>query len=566
MLELRPYQAASIDALFDYWSEKPGSPLIVLPTGAGKSLVIGTLIKRLVTEYPDMRILNVTHVKELIAGNFMELMGIWPFAPAGIFSAGLGRRDANAQIIFGGVQTIASKTQAIGHIDVVFVDEAHLMPRKSETQYGKLIAGLKAINPDLKLVGLTATPFRLGEGLLTEGEDALFDDVCYEKPVAEMIDEGYLCRPISKGMSTGYDLSGVGKSGGDYKQGALQKAVDQMDVNRAVVDEIMGYGENRRAWLLFCSGVEHAYHMRDEIRSRGISCETVCGDTPPAERDRILADFKAGNIRAVTNNSVMTTGTNIPRIDLLAMCRPTLSASLYLQMIGRGLRLFPGKENCLVLDFAGNVSKHGPIDAVDPGEARTGTGDAPVKCCPQEEGGCGSLVHASAKVCPDCGHEFPVNEDPKIAANAQDTPILSKDAATPRTVTSRTFRFHEPKDPNKPPSVKVTYIAGVTAINEWLCPQHQGFAKSKADRFWTKHGGQRPFPSDVMEWLKRQSELRDTAEISVRPKGRYWDVVGHSPGERVVAPANDNAPEAANDNAAAPPGVSEEDIDAFVPF
>jgi len=344
MLELRPYQRAAVDALYAFWQSQEGSPLIVLPTGGGKSLVIATIIQELLTDYPDMRILNATHQKELIESNYMELIKLWPFAPAGIFSASVGRREARAQVIFGGVQTIANKMDMIGHIDLVMVDEAHLMPRSSETQYGQLMAGARAINPDLHLVGLTATPFRLGEGLLTDGDDALFDAICYEKPVGEMIEEGYLSRPISKGMTTGYDLSGVGKLGGDYKQNSLAAAVDKSDVNAAVVDEIMAYGKDRQAWLLFCSGVEHAEHMRDEIQSRGVSCETITGSTPKSERARILEDFKTGRLRAVTNNSVMTTGVNVPRIDLIAFCRPTLSESLYLQMAGRGLRLHPGKR------------------------------------------------------------------------------------------------------------------------------------------------------------------------------------------------------------------------------
>ena len=535
MLKLRDYQQAAVDSLYEYWSKEAGSPLIVIPTGGGKSLILATVVKDLVENYPDMRILIVTHVKELIAQNAQELFGLWPQAPAGIFSAGLGRRDARAQIIFGGVQTIASKTALIGHIDLVLDDEAHLMPRKSETQYGKLIAGLRKTNPDLKLVGLTATPFRMGEGLLHEGEGALFDAIAYEKPIGEMIEDGYLCKPISKGMHTGFDLTGVGKVGGDYNQGKLQAAVDKADVTRAVVSEVVGYGDGRKSWLLFCSGVEHAFHVRDEIRDRGYSCETVCGDTPADERARILADFKAGKIRAVTNNAVMTTGTNIPSIDLVAFLRPTLSASLYIQMAGRGLRIAPGKDNCLFLDFAGVVRKHGPIDCVTPPNARSGEGEAPVKICPQEPDdfgriGCGSLVHASARVCPDCGFEFPIDDAPKIKDSAEDAPIYGQGDATWRTVTSRRFDYHEGKA-DKPPSVKVTYMCGMTAIREWLCPQHQGFAKSKADRYWVKHGGERPFPATVMEWLERQRELTGTAEISVKPDGKYWSVQSQKPGD-----------------------------------
>ena len=535
MLQLRDYQRACLDSLYSYWGKDGGSPLLVLPTGAGKSLVIATLMQELLSNYPDMRILNVTHVRELLTQNYKELIGIWPFAPAGLFSAGLGQRDAHAQIIFGGVQTIASKTRQIGHIDLVLVDEAHLVPRKSETQYGKLFAGLRAINPDMRIAGLTATPFRLGEGMLTDGDGAMFDDIAFEKPVGELIDEGYLCRPVSKGMDTGYDLDVVGRVGGDYNQGKLQAAVDKESVTRAAVDEVMKYGANRKAWLFFCAGVEHAYHVRDEVRSRGISCETVSGETPGPERDRILADFKAGSVRAVTNNSVLTTGFNHPGVDLLALMRPTLSTSLYVQMIGRGLRNAPGKENCLILDFAGCVRKHGPIDAVRVKEPGKGEGEAPVKQCPE----CESLVHASAKVCQDCGYEFPPNEEAKHAASADITPVLSTAPPVWHAVTGRHFREHPPK-PGKPPSVRVDYRMGLNVQKEWICCQHEGYAKAKADRYWRAHGGKLPFPKTVAEWLDRAGELRVTAEIQLRPNGRYQDVIGWRAGESHAEPVADN--------------------------
>lgn len=552
MLKLRDYQRQAVDSIYAYWREKAGSPLLVLPTGAGKSLVLAYICKELVEAYPDMRIMIVTHVRELILSNFRELLNIWPFAPAGIFSAGVGRRDAHAQIIFGGVQTIASKTAQIGHVDLVMVDEAHLMPRNSETQYGKLLDGLRAINPDLKLVGLTATPYRLGEGSLHEGEGALFDDIAYDLPISDLIDGGYLVRPISKGMATTYDVSGVGKLGGDYKQNALQAAVDQTDLTRAVVDEIVAYGQDRRAWLCFCSGVEHAYHMRDEIRSRGYSCEAIDGTTPAGERDKILEDFKAGRIRAVTNNSVMTTGTNVPIIDLVAFCRPTQSAGLYVQMAGRGLRLYPGKKDCLFLDFAGVVRKHGPIDAVTPPNARKGEGEAPIKQCPQEQfdvnghPGCGSLIHASARECPDCGYKFPIDDSPKISRQAEDVPMLSKGEMTWRKVTSRKFSYHTGRE-GKTDCVLVSYMCGITRIREWLGPQHIGGFKSMTDRYWRAHGGQMPAPKTVMEWLERQAELIPTEEVGVVPDPKFrtnpWKVKQHR-----VAAANDNAPTAANDN------------------
>lgn len=564
-MQLRHYQEDAVSALFDYWREEAGNPLIDLSTGTGKSMVMATVIKDLVEGWPDMRIMVVTHVAELIEQNFLELLGIWPFAPAGIYSAGLNRRDSHSQIIFAGIQTVWNKVAQIGAVDVILVDECHLIPKNSNTMYGKFLAAMREVNPDLKLVGLTATPFRLDSGRLDEGEDRMFDRVVYTYGIGDGVRDGYLAPLSSKHTAMSLDVKGVGRLGGDFKQGALQAAVDKMDVTRAAVDEIVAKGQDRRSWLCFCSGVEHAEHVAAEIRSRGITCEAISGETPKEERRRIIEDFKAYRIRALTNNSVLTTGFNHKGVDLIAALRPTLSASLYLQMMGRGTRVLyaPGmpldtpdqrraaiaagpKPSCLVLDFAGLVDKHGPVDMVEPKTPGSGDGDAPIKICPQESEdkngrvGCGEKVHASARQCPCCQFEFDIDDSPKITSYAADTPIMSIAEPESRIVRKRTFWFHEGKG-DKPPSVKVVYTVGMSQISEWLCPQHTGFAKSKADRWWIQHGGLRPMPKTVMEFLERQSELRETAEIMVKPRDKYWDVVSH-----VVA--NDNAPPEANDN------------------
>lgn len=529
----------------------------------GKSYVMANLIKRLAVNWPDMRIMVATHVAELIEQNYLELLGVWPFAPAGIYSAGLGRRDAHSQIIFAGIQTVHNKVKQIGHIDVLMVDECHLIPINSNTMYRKFIEALKEVNPDLKVLGLTATPYRLDSGRIDEGDDRLFDRVVYTYGVGDGIRDGFLAPLTSKPTATEYDVKGVGKLGGDYKQNALEAAINRPDLNEEVVREIVAKGADRRSWLCFCAGVKSALDVRDEFRRQGISCETVTGDTPKEERRRILEDFKSYKLRCVTNNSVLTTGFNHKGVDLLAFMRPTLSLSLYIQMAGRGTRpLYAAnmpldtpeeriaaikaspKPNCLVLDFAKLVNKHGPVDMVEPKTPSKGDGEAPIKICPQESGGCGEKVHISLMKCPACDYEFPPNEEEKLTRTAADAPIVSTAEAEWRDVTRRSFAFHEGKG-DKPPSVKVTYMTGLTPINEWLCPQHSGFAQSKAHRWWTQHGGQRPFPKTVMEWLERQNELNDTAEISVVPNGKYWNVTSHKAG--LVAAAmtgdNDNVPD-----------------------
>jgi DNA repair protein RadD len=529
-LTLRPYQSAAIAALYAYWSAEPGNPLIVLPTGAGKSLVMASLMQDLIEGWPDMRLACVTHVKELISQNYSELINLWPWAPAGIYSAGLGRRETQAQILFCGIQSVRDRAGHIGHVDVLLVDEVHLIPRSADTSYGRFITGLREINPDMKIVGLTATPFRLDSGRLDEpdprtGAPALFDKVAYEISIRDLMDQGYLAPLISKATATMLDVSAVHQRGGEFIASELQAAVNKSEITSAAVDEIIRFGHDRKAWLTFCSGVEHAYAVRDEFRRRGIFCEAVDGGLPSAERDRIIASFKAGRIRAITNVSVLTTGFNVPQVDLLAMLRPTQSAGLYLQIAGRGTRNAPGKRDCLVLDFAGNVARHGPVDAVRPKKPGAGGGDAPIKICQH----CASIVHASVMVCPDCGHEFPPSEEARHRATADDAPIMASAAPEWVRVAARTFRRHDKAAAMgglSTTSLRVEYLCGLTTHREWWCPEHEGYARQKFERLWREHGGASPVPATVEDAIQRSGELRPTDEIRIRPSGKYFEIVG----------------------------------------
>lgn len=543
---LRPYQRAAIDGVYDYWREEGGNPLVVLPTGTGKSGVAATLKRELITDYRDMRILNVTHVAELVQQNFDELKGMWPWAPAGIYSAGLGMRDLRAQILFAGIQSIHKRVHRLGPVDLLMVDEAHLIPRKSGTMYGNFITALREANPDMRLMGLTATPYRLDSGRLDEGDDAMFDAIAFEYGLREAIDDGYLKPLISKATATALDTTGVAKRGGEFVAGALQEAVDKADLNRGIVDDIVRFGHNRRSWLVFAAGVEHAEHLRDEIRRRGYSAEMVDGNTPNHERRRIIEGFKSYQIRAVVNCGVLTTGFNHPGVDLIAAARPTESTGLYVQIAGRGTRpvYAPGHDlstrdgriaaigagpcpDCLFLDFGGLVRRHGPVDMVKPRTPGKGGGDAPVKACPK----CFSLVHASVMTCPDCGHEWERQLSDKITKSASIGPILSKGEATWREVARRRFSRHE-KFGGKP-SMRVDYLTDVggnltgvgATFKEWV-PFEAERARFIAERWWKQHGGLMPVPDTTSEALRRAGELRPVSSIRIEPEGRHWRITG----------------------------------------
>jgi DNA repair protein RadD len=518
-LQLRPYQRAAIDAIYDYFAVATGHPLLVLPTASGKSLVAAAFIQEVLAQWPDERIIILTHVRELITQNFSELIRLWPEAPAGVYSAGLNRRDVQAQILFAGIQSVHRKAYAIQRADLVLVDEAHLIPRSANTTYRRFLGDLTRINPQLKIIGLTATPYRLDSGMLHTGPDALFDNIAFEVSVRELIDEGYLAPLISKQTSTQLDVSGVGTRGGEFIAGQLEAAVDQDPITQAAVDEVVAYGRDRRSWLLFCAGVDHARHVCDAVRARGFSCATIFGHTPKAERDRIIAAFKRGEIRALASMGVLTTGFNAPAVDLIAILRPTKSTGLYVQMAGRGTRLAPHKDNCLVLDFACNVARHGPIDLVKPKDkASEGDGEAPTKVCPE----CQTINALAARVCADCGYVFPAPEV-QLEATATTRPILS--TGRPEWLHVGAVTYHRHEKPGRPPSLRVDYHCGLVRYREWVCLEHEGYAGQKAAQWWRRRDGSADLPATVDEALSRVDELRQPVQIAVRPSGQYTEVV-----------------------------------------
>lgn len=521
MISLRHYQEKAIEATLHWWGAADGAPLVVLPTGTGKSVVVAELCRRAYEWDPSVRVLVLTHVQELVGQDFAELIGLWPDAPAGVYSAGLGKRQIR-QITFGSIQSVYAKAERFQKVDVVIIDEAHLIPHDGDGMYRKMLADLFVMNPHIKILGLTATPYRMDRGRLDAGEGAIFAGVCYEYGIRQAIDEGFLSPLITKATHARLNTSGVGTRGGEFIPGQLEKAVDIDELNAAIVREVVGIAEvaDRKSWLFFCSGIRHATNICELVREMGHSCETIHAKTSKEDRKRIIAAFKAGEIRALASMNVLTTGFNAPAVDLIAMLRPTKSLGLYVQMVGRGTRLFAGKENCLVLDFARNIETHGPVDLADAEEKEKGVGEAPVKECPD----CEAYIHAAARVCPHCGHEFPAPE-PKVTRFAADAPILSQ-PATSEWVDVDDWEVSEHAVPGRIPTMEVRFQCGMVRHRQWICFEHDGYARQKAIGWWRRQGGKDPVPSTIAEAVERADELVRPGQISVRPKGRYTEIVG----------------------------------------
>jgi DNA repair protein RadD len=795
MFELRNYQRDALDAQHAYWDKGGGNSLIVLPTGSGKSLVMAALCQEVLRHYPTMRIAVATHVRELIAQDYDELKALWPGAPAGIYSAGLKRRDAKARILFCGIQSVWDRLDEIGPVDLLLVDECfpagtmietrhgpkpiedisvgdmvlnalgegtveavkrsvskeiisvglsngtvitctknhpfftpkgfikagklgigrrvfsvedmrslwrdfpavdqmarrrvddfyyetgsleetavllylvlqvcgeryegyvsadeheqniardwaqaarswrewkasaqtatghagdsrpgvgcgasseawsrsatvelqtgfgargdedwdrggrrfsqppfetgagpeegqivrvawvdglqntkrqgprevfnlqvsghpsffangilvhncHLIPRNASTLYQKFITALWLQTPDMRIVGLTATPYRLDSGRLDEGEDRIFETVVYEAPMRRLIDQKYLCPLISKATTQKLDVAGVAMRGGDFIPGQLEIAIDKDWITKGAVNEIVEYGASRSAWLVFCVGVSHALNVAEEIRSRGVSCETVIGNMPRAERDSLIQQFRAGDLKCLVSVMVLGTGFNVPGVDMICLLRPTMSPGLFVQQVGRGSRNADGKANCLVLDFAGNTMRHGPVDLIT-GTKKRGTGDDEAKECPK----CKTLVARGVMECPTCGYAWPVPViKPRVPRHAiladADNAILADPKPKWVAVGHASYSRHEKF--GKPPSLRVDYRCGFNVYSQWICFEHDGYPREKARQWWARNATGAA-PLTVAEALARKHQIQPVDEILIERDGKYFKVIG----------------------------------------
>lgn len=529
-MQLRPYQSKAVSLLHRYFRNNRGNPVLEAPTGSGKSMIQAAFIRDAVTEWPQTRVLALCHVKELVEQNAKAMRRAMPGGDIGVMSAGLGSYDAHNAVIFGGIQTVAKRREMMGRFDLIFVDEAHLVPKsKSDGQYRQTIDFFRSQNPKLKVIGFTATPYRLDGGLLHTGENRLFTDLIAAKSagmsVAQLVEQGYLSPLTTKPVQTKFSAEGIAKSGGDYIQKQLSDAVAAGDFTQDAVAEMVQLGVDRQSWLVFATDVLHAYNIQGYLRTHNIESDVVTGETPPATRDRLVRNFREGRSRCLINVSVLTTGFDAPQTDLVAFMRPTASTSLYVQMCGRGMRIAEGKTNCLVLDFVDNIAEHGPVDNVKPNLKRGEKGEAPLKECHQ----CNALVNAAVRECPECGAAFEIEERGfRVSDKPSAAAIMSADEqATTYTFKPTQVKASVHRKPGKPDSVKIDWYAGMMRVcSEWVCPSHGGYAKRVADLWWMQHMSsfQPVLPQQWVEVLNQGIEKMPSA-IVIDRRGKYPQII-----------------------------------------
>lgn len=516
----RDYQREAVDAIFKWCTDHDptDSCYVEMPTGSGKSVVIALFCSMLANS--NKRVIVLCRQAELVEQNaerFQQIAG--GKISVGIFCAGLGRKDYDCDVTFATIQSVKKHALKLGQINCVLVDEAHQIPARSDSQYGEFLSDIQQYNPKCRMVGLTATPYRLqgsAKSKLIHGEGQMFSGCAYAVSINRMLLEEMIT-PWTVPDVHEVDVSNIRIRGGDFDLEEMStEFIDKCESN---IEEIIALCEHRSKVLIFATTVAHAQVIYHTINTeQSMSCRILTGTTEKHERTRIIKDFQHGNLKYLVNVGVLTTGFDAPNVDAIAVCRATQSPGLFYQIIGRGMRKHPHKDDFLILDFGGNFDRLG-----DPKEINFGRPEKVEmrqecpKCheivmhedirCPtcklilkeRECPGCHHMVPADTKVCESlmdpanlfsdkCGFDFTVRRCWNMMPSGEKcTTILAegeiicstcnaekerrlhgefeakcakkKDKEPPRhcRVLDIEYSYHKSRDPMKPDSLKVTY-------------------------------------------------------------------------------------------------------------
>ena len=472
-----PYQKIAINAgLLAYRRRKNG--LIVIPTAGGKSLIAAE-IAAAVAQFG--RVLVVVPTLDLVMQNNKALRRQFPEIDVSICCAGLGHSDTSGRVVIATPGSVVSKS--FTRFDAAIIDEAHKLPERKDAVLKRLIARVREQSLDAPIIGLTATPYRL-KGRLDNGD--IWDKIDLEITYLELLKLGVvapLVGPLNAKLFN-MDTAEISKLGGDFNEGQLAQKFNDHSTTASIASDIVRLGANRKTGLIFCVSISAAYRMRDALRERGWSCETICEKTSTEDRIKFLEDLRSGKLRAITNVATLTTGVDVPGVDLIALARPTMSAGLHVQMMGRGTRIAAKKTECLVLDFAGNISRCGPINSPIVVERNHKTEEVTHRQCAS----CGFYSAPRARQCESCDAEFPVVETPRKedllqrradrhASPVGENALVAASSNLPSNVYRvRSVRYSVHRKPGSPDSLKVEFsVVGFRwpSVSMWLTCWHR---------------------------------------------------------------------------------------------
>lgn len=549
-MSYRWYQREAIDAVFAKCKEDPdANPLIVAPTGAGKSHIISGIISESIKNWGDVHFLVLAHRQELLVQNESKLPRN---INTGFFCAGLGRKQV-AQVTFASIGSVFKHADKFKKVKGILVDECHLLPSKEERgMYRKFLSEMHLFT-GARVIGLTATPYRLDSGKVY-GEGRIFSEVTYDCDIKRLTEEGFLSPIIGKEALSHVDTGRIKLRGGEFLASDSESLFMQLIGKQC--EEIMHFGSERKKWLIFCSGIKHAQAVAEIMTSQGIKASSLTGLNTKTERAKILQQFARGEIQAISNCDVLTTGFDQPDIDLIALLRPTKSTGLYVQMVGRGLRVAEGKENCLLLDFGENVKRHGVITDIK--TSGTGKSEAeavtPVKVCSNtncldinsiQAEFCKSCKQAFMKECPHCSYAMPVSTFKLLTfcTNCKEM-LVMRDLGNPdcgdysqagwQQVTKIDYNPHFKI--NSSTSMKITYytVSGIS-VQKFICIEQEGGAFYHAKK-WCNENIKPEFAhllKDIKDAkhlveLAREGIFREPNEILVSQEGKWFRVARYN--------------------------------------
>ena len=520
MKELRQYQKDAINAIINHYNttDDKNKIIVAMPTGTGKSLVIAEYINLLTQWFPDVRILMITHKMELIWQNKQQLNERAPNINIGVYSASLNSKQIT-NVTFAGIDSIYRAIAKFGIIDYVLIDECHLVSDDVNTMYSKVLSYLFDLNKDMKLIGFTATPWRMKDGALVDTRwwDKVVYNLCSKNSFVDMINNGYLCELIPFAQPLEYKVDGIKTTANDFNLKELQERVDTSSYTVPIVKDFLEKIKvnNCKKTIIFSSGLDHSQHIKNEIEKYGYSAVIVDSKLNYDLRIYNIERFKQGGVDFLINYNVLTTGFDCPNIDCIVIMRPTKSSVLWVQALGRGTRPAPDKKYCMVLDYGGNTKRLGTIN--DPfipkkNEKKSkGMGRQPIKECKK----CGAINHLSAKQCVFCGEEFPVHTN--LTINSSKEELISKENFSIDKFNVLRFFGEAYTSKSGRKMFRIAFDIGTTIYYEYLDVLGTGYSYHKAKEIWGSFTNI-PLPNTIEECV----ELEDKGVLNAPSKIRVW--------------------------------------------
>jgi DNA repair protein RadD len=466
----RWYQQEAHDTVIDFMSKNPGKhPLIAMPTGSGKSLVICMLIDYVRKNW-GAKTLVLCHTAEIL---LQDKKAIERFSgeEAGLYSASCKSKTIR-DITIAGIQSVYKKPELFKQFDLVIIDECHLISKKDDSMYNTFFKEVGKI-----YCGLTATPFRLGDGYIYGQDGCLFDNLVYDLTSMDnfnrLIQEGHLCKLKTLQTTLEFDTEMLHTRSGDFIEKEMSSIYDTEEITNAAIKEVIKVGSNYNKWLIFAIDINHAEHIAEKLIQSGIPTGLIHSKMEFC-REKTLNLHRDGTYTALVNVNVLTTGYDDEEIDLIVILRPTESPVFHIQTVGRGLRISDRKDHCLILDFAGNTKRLGPVNDVhikNKANKVEGGGEAVTKTCPE----CDVILHPSVKICDSCGYIFKFVT--KLTTHSEGDEII---AERQRWYNVSNIFCHLQHKPNMPDSIKVSYECGMKIFTELWCLDYKGYARQRA--------------------------------------------------------------------------------------